>query len=472
MTLQTAAPPAARTGTRDRLVAALMLAVMGLELLSRASGWEGPRFAVFAAMLALVPAALPRLGLREAYLLSLSAMLTGLILWLHPAPFAAVTAAFDQAAFLMAFILLLSLLQETATTSVAIARCGEWLTRQPAGRRYVSINLGSNFMGVLFNLGVVSLLAPLIRRGVEQGAPGDPLNPIRERRQLSAMLRGFAWCAIWSPTALAPLALMELLHGVDRPRWIAIGFVVMLIVTLLGWAEDQYAWRGFRGRARLAAPPPFPARAALDFFVVCLCLLAITVAAMTLMGETVVLGLMIACPILSLGWLWSQNGAWSGASARMRGIVRDGLPLSAPVAITLACSGYVGRAAATLVPAEQLAAAMGLADLPGYVFLTGAAVAVAVLSQFALSPIMMAVFFGAFLGALPSLPADPTLTALAISCGWALSMTISPFATVVLVTARITGHSGREMTWFWNLRFTLAAVVLLLAVFWVLTGGA
>ncbi|MEM7506235.1 MAG: hypothetical protein AAF415_05780 [Pseudomonadota bacterium] len=437
---------------------------MSCELAARVTGWEAAQLAAYGAMLGLIPAAAHRLGAREAYLLSLCLTLTGFVLWLRPG---AIWAALDQAAFLMAFILLLSLLQEAAVTSRAISETGMWLTRQPPGRRCLTLFGGTNVMGVLFNLGVVSLLAPLIRRGVEEAAPGDPLNPVRERRQLNAMLRGFAWCVVWSPTAIAPLALLELIPGVDRARWIALGAGLAFAMLALTWLEDRVAWRHLAARRKKADRVPWPS--VLGFFAICSVLLLLTLGAMLVTGGSVVLGLMLTCPLLSLGWLIGQNPATLGA--RTQQILGPRLVISAPLAVTLACSGFLGRAGAALIPAEEVAGWIGLDTLPAYVFLSALSVAVAVFSQFGLSPIMMAVFFGSLLGALPILPADPTLTALAISCGWALSMTCSPFATVVLLTARTTGHGGRELTWGWNLPFTALSLGVLAVVFWALTGG-
>jgi hypothetical protein len=84
---------------------------------------------------------------------------------------------------------------------------------------------------------------------------------------------------------------------------------------------------------------------------------------------------------------------------------------------------------------------------------------------------MMAVFMGSFFAALPELPADATLIAFSISCGWALSMTFSPFATVVLIVSRGSGIPARTLTWGWSLGFTLIAATLLFPVFYLLTRG-
>ncbi|MEQ9607802.1 MAG: hypothetical protein RLN99_09065 [Kiloniellaceae bacterium] len=461
---------------RDRFPVALcLLAVMGLELLARLSGLPAIQYAAYAAVGATVLAAVRELGLREKYLLTLCMVLTLLTLWLHPDPPAVLLAGLDQAAFLMAFLLLLNLLHEAASTSPAVARCGEYLTRQQPGRRYYALNFGAAIMAVLFNVGVVSFLVPLIQRGIEAGTPGDARNPIRERRQISAMLRGFAWCVIWSPTAIAPLALMELIPGTNRQVWIAIGFCIFVGLLVLGALEDRFVFRAYRPQTK-PATPLFPRQAAFRFLLACSWLFGMSAVVMLLSGETVVFGLMVSCPVMLVGWLLVQNlgaaeGAWAATAGRLRVIAFSNLGGAAPVAITLACSGYVGRVAAALIPAAAWAEVLGLDAMPDFVFLALLPVAVASLSLLALSPIMMAVFFGSLIGGLPVLPADPTLIALAISCGWALSMTFSPFATVVLLISRVGAIPPRRLTWQWNLGFTALAAVALVPVFALLTGG-
>src|SRR3546814_3300916 len=45
----------------------------------------------------------------------------------------------------------------------------------------------------------------------------DEIGLVRERRQLSALLRGFAWFLVWAPTAVTQAILPTLIPGVD-PR--------------------------------------------------------------------------------------------------------------------------------------------------------------------------------------------------------------------------------------------------------------
>ena len=452
------------------LLAGLLLAVMAAELVHQLTGLATAARAAHLAMAAVVIVSIPRLGWREAYLLSLSAVLAGMVIWQHPAPWEALLRALDQAVFLLAFVLMISLVQEGAMTSPAVAETGLWLARQPGGRRFSGLFGGTMVAGVVFNLGTLSLLAPLIRRAA-QDAPDDPLTPIRERRQLNAVLRGFAWCVVWSPTAIAPLTLMGLIEGIDRPLWIALGLGLSLVMLVMGWLEDRLAWRNHTAAA-LGLPPVvrarMPGRAVLRFLGVAAGLAVLTGAVMAATGLGVPASLMAAAPVLLVGWLMAQR---ADVGARLAEIAREGLPASAPAAVTLGCAGFVGIAGAALIPAEAWAAALGLDDWPAWAFMLATTLAVVALSQFGLSPVMMAVFFGAVLGALPELPAGPTLTALAIAAGWSVATTISPFASGVILLTRMTGHPGRELTYGWNAVFTGLAVLLLAGAYWVMTGG-
>lgn len=467
------APPL--TTARKLLLAMMMSAVALLELAGRGIGAPVFQYAAWIAMGGVVLGSLDRIGWRERYLLAVSATLSLLAVYHAGAPGKVLADALSQASFLMAFILLLGLLHETASTSPSVAACGEYLTRQPPGRRYYVLNVGTAALAVLFNLGVVSFLVPLIQRGIEKATPGDALNGIRERRQVSAMLRGFAWSVVWSPTAMAPLILMELLPGVDRLRWMEYGLALFTAMLFLGAVEDRLRFRSYRPAARRQAAP-FPVRGALLFAAACVWLFGMTGAAMELSGNTMIFGLMLSCPLMMVGWLAVQFGApAAGAAPRVRAriaeILGTGVPKGAPVAITLACSGYIGVVAASLLPAKELAHVLNLAAMPHFVLLSALPPLLALVSLLAVSPIMLAVFFGSLFAALPVLPADPTLIAFALSCGWALAMTGSPFATVVLMIDRVGGIPPRRTTWGWNLVFTLLCAAALVPMFWFLTGG-
>ncbi|WP_323769819.1 hypothetical protein [Antarctobacter sp.] len=447
----------------------LLVAVAGLELMARFTGIRSVQDAAWVAMLLAVLMSARRLSLREHYLVAASAAVTVLVIVLRPEPNPILIGALDQAVFLLSFILLLGLLQATAKSSPSVADLGAFLTRQPPGRRYAALSGGTALLAVLFNIGVVSFLVPLIQRGIHRAAPGDALNPIREQRQISALLRGFAWSVTWSPTAIAPLIVADLLPDVDRIVWMGYAFPLFIVLMVAGWIEDRVRFRAFKPKG-LSPIMAWPRTAALRFAATTGWFLLLVLGFVWLFDESIVFGVLAACPLMVIGWLAAQQGR-AGVPARLRQMVGTDLPGSINVAVTLAASGYIGRAAAGLTPAADVAKALGLAAMPDWLILAILPTFTALISLLALSPTMMAVFLGSFFAALPVLPADPTLIAFSISCGWALSMTFSPFATLVLIVSRASGIPISTLTWRWNILFTTFAAILLFPVFYLLTGG-
>ncbi|EPX78735.1 hypothetical protein [Salipiger mucosus] len=456
----------------DKAISTALLVMIVFVLLARLTASEAVAHVAWITIGLTVVVALPRFGLRESYLLALSLAVGAYVWFTRPDRAEILAGAMDQAGFLMAFILLLTLLREAAMTSPSVSDLGGFLTRQPPGRRYAALNLGTAFMAVIFNIGVVSFLVPLIQRGIARAQSDDGRDHLREQRQLSAMLRGFAWSVVWSPTALAPLALMELIPGIDRLLWIGLGFTAFLCVIALGWAEDRWRFRRYTPAGKVV-PKAFPWRAAAYFVAACAWLLGLSEILATLRGETLVFGLMLACPLMIPGWLAAQSGLDRAGRAKVRrrltGLLAGNLPQSGALAVTLASSGFLGRAGAGVVPGDALAQSLGLYTMPDWVLLGAIPVVLTLFSLLAFSPIMMAIFFGSLFGSLETLPADATLIALAISCGWALSMTFSPFATVVLLIQRISGIPARRLSLGWNGAFTALAAALLVAFFAILT---
>jgi hypothetical protein len=70
------------------------------------------------------------------------------------------------------------------------------------------------------------------------------------------------------------------------------------------------------------------------------------------------------------------------------------------------------------------------------------------------------------------LPADATLIAVAISCGWGLSMTASPFATVILMINRLGKIPVSRLTYGWNGVFSGLSVLVMTAIFYVCFRGS
>ena len=424
------------------------------------------------------------LGLREAYLLAICFLLIGLAWYLDKSVLDLASQGLSRSAYLASFILLMALLREGALASPSILEVGTFLTRQPASRRFMALFCGGHFFGVLINIGALSLLSPIIQRGVRaglpQGAPLDDISQVRERRQISAALRGFSWFLVWAPTAVTQAIMPTLMSGIDAVRLMLTGLCLALIMSVVSWAEDAVRWRGFRkrllaeGRLPMASATRFPVREGLSLGCVCLCLFGFSIMFMTLFHVSIVTGVMLTAPLVVGVWVFVQQpdghpAPRLAAKNRLDTIAFETLPGYFREVVFIACAGFIGTLAAKLVAAEYVADAIGLADLPGWQVMWALTIVVWAFGQIGLSPITMAVFLASLVSELPNMPIDMTMAALAIATGTAVCSTGAPFSSGPLMLARATGYSAFTLTWRWNGTYTLIAIGVLGLIYAVLT---
>lgn len=460
----------------NRIVALCLLAVCGGVL---AKLYLDLHVAGSIASLALVAFAVlgrPFFGFREFFLLSLAVALTLVAVVTRSDVVPMVARALDRAAFLAAFMILLALLRDGAVTSPSVLAVGRYLTRQPPGRRYIALQTGGHLLGVILNFGCLSLLGPLIQRGVRaskeeagEGEAGQAMNAevsaIREQRQITALSRGFSWIVAWSPTTISQAFIPLVLTGVQPLRMAAMGAGITLIFFLAGWLEDRL--RGRRIRARLselgqlpvANPLPFPRDGFLRFGFVCAVLAVLSTLVVVWSGSAIVPALMLTAPLVTAVWIWLQNrdlsGGWQATLARGKVIVTQSIPMSSPEALTLSVAGYSGIMAAGLTDAGALADLIGLDAVPPLAIYLVVAAIVPLASNLAIPAMLTVTFLGSLFSALPQLALDPTILGFSLIIGWGLNLTGSPFSATSLVLARVTGIPGTTLSWRWNGLYSL-----------------
>ncbi len=386
--------------------------------------------------------------------------------------------ALDRAAFFGAFIYLVTLLKEAAVRSPAVLELGHYLTNQPPGRRYYATAVGSHFMGVLLNFGAVSLLAPLIQRG----ARADPILTdqderralIREQRQISALLRGFSWMILWSPTALTQAVLLTTLPGVNQLTVMTLGGVAAVIMILLGRLEERLRWR------HLVITKPvsllkFPLKSALILLLVCTILIGSTYTLVWLNGVSTARALMLMAPIVMIGWLYGQNrqkrfgDSLPLLCATLADIFKTTALPMARNTFFLGTAAFIGETAAILAPIHWIATHMDLDQMPAWIFLSALPILISLCGQIALSPLMVVVFLSAVMHELPYLPADPSHIVFALGAGWALSMTASPNATATILISGTCGIPPTTLTWKWNGIYALLSLTTFCGIFYIIT---
>lgn len=372
--------------------------------------------------------------------------------------------AIGLAAFFAAFISLLTVLKIAAERSASVLAVGRYLIRQPASERFIATATGGHLLGVFLNFGAVSLMAPLIQNAAkrEDGTTDTGL----ERRQLSSLLRGFAWILLWAPTTLTQAVLLTLFTDINQGRIVALGITTSVAMIFVGLLYDRVEWR--KVTPALVTVPPFPAVAMGRLGLICASLIAATVALQIRFDITTALSLMFVAPAITLIWFAAQRPATLKVTPHLSTFwpaLKDNASGLARSAMALGLSGFIGRASAEVLPMETLSAQLDLAGVPGWLFLASLPILITLGGQVALSPIILVVFIGQVVQSIPNLPADPTNIVFALSAGWAISMFASPNATATLLISAATRIPPTTLTWRWNLRYGALCYAILVLIF-------
>lgn len=403
-------------------------------------------------------------SIREVILLGVSTVLSLLVMQ-GADGWSDIFAALDLAAYFAAFIVLLTVLKIAAERSRSVIAVGRYLIEQPAGRRFFATATGGHILGVFLNFGAVSLMAPLIQSATKHADGSTDLD--LERRQLSALLRGFAWILLWAPTTLTQAVLLTLFTEIDLSRIFTIGIVTSILMMFIGYLYDRFEWRELPLTAAQAAPV-CPRKAFVVLGVVCATLIGAVAALQVTAGYSTALALMFVAPLVTLIWFALQKPSdislpsqcvrfWGAFGSNASGLVRS--------AMALGLSGFIGRILAEVLPMETLTANLDLSAIPGWVFLAALPILITLGGQIALSPIILVVFIGQVIQAIPALPADPTNIVFALSAGWAISMFASPNATATLLISATSNIPPTTLTWRWNFRYGLICYLVLIAIF-------
>jgi len=275
----------------------------------------------------------------------------------------------------------------------------------------------------------------------------------------------------WAPTTLTQAIILHSLPGLNAVRVMSYGLALSVLMLGIGWAEDRLRWGRPRARVPGMAVARFPGGAARDLAVVGLILVSATFGAHALLSIGTAQALMLVAPVMLVGWVFTQNagrgvaGGIDAVAQRLYHVAVGSLPRMTRDAFTLGAAGFIGTAAAELAPVDTIAAALALDSVPGWLFLIALPVLIIVSATVAVAPMMTVVFLGSVISALPSLPVDPNLIALAFGGGWALALTASPNSTGTIFLSGATGVPTTTLTWHWNGVYSLAALMALGLVF-------
>ncbi|MBC7951962.1 MAG: hypothetical protein H7Z12_09135 [Rhodospirillaceae bacterium] len=441
------------------VIATLALLAVILGSVGRAV-WEWQWAGDFAAMALFIYLLLEgwssRRGARRILLAAVLAAMAALAF--HPAPVTLVVNAGTQAAAIIGLFAALGFLREAAETSPLIQRCGELMVRQPPGRRYAVLALGSHLIGVVLNFGVLSLLGTMVMRGnTAEAAGGDTrIVAVRSQRMLSAILRGFATITIWSPLSVSFAVVQTAVHGLAW--WPLLGIQIGLnwLLLALGWAVDRAT---FPRVTHMHQPTDWRPLLALSVLVGAVVVTAVAVA--ELLSVRMVVGAMVVVPPAALVWLWAQHRRIVPALKHLGRQLTKSMPGFRDEVAMIGGAMFLGIVVTAFVPPQETARLIAMAHLPPAMLLVVLSWSVMLFAQIGLSQIITVTLLGGALTNLSDLGVPPLAMASGLMGAWALSVCSTPVGAAVLTVARLGGVEMSVVARQWNGRFVLAGALVL-----------
>ncbi|MBX9635194.1 MAG: hypothetical protein K2X44_09455 [Magnetospirillum sp.] len=376
----------------------------------------------------------------------------------HPQPLQLLSKAGIQAAAIIGLFTALGFLREAAETSPLIQRCGELMVRQPPGRRYAVLALGSHLIALVLNFGVLSLLGTMVMRGnTAEAAGGDArIVAIRSQRMLNAILRGFATMTVWSPLSVSFAVVQTAVHGLAWWPLLAVQIGLTLLLLGLGWALDRAAFPSVPRNEQSTDWRPLLTLTALVGAVV-----AASVLAAELLSVRLVVGAMVVVPPSALLWLWGQHRKLSPALTHLARRLTISMPGFRDEVAMIGGAMFLSTVIAAFVPPAETARIIQMAHLPPVVLLVLLSWSVMLFAQMGLSQIVSVTLLGSALTDLSHLGLPPLAVASGLMGAWALSACSTPVGAAVLTVARIGGVEMTVVARQWNGRFVLAGAVVL-----------
>jgi len=368
------------------------------------------------------------------------------LVW-HASPAEVLGKAAIAAAAIIGLFAALGFLREAAETSPLVQQCGEVMVRQPPGRRYLVLSLGSHLISLVLNFGVLPLLGTMVMKGNTLDAAGGEqrIVDIRTRRMLSAMLRGFAMMTAWSPLSVSFAVTVVVIPGLDWTRLLPLQVTLAGLLLTLGWLLDRCAYppsgQALPGVGQTTDWRPAWRMTALVAAVVCT---SVTLA--EILGVKLVVGAMVAVPPSALVWLmWQKRQPQKVIKDLGQSLLRT-MPNFRDEVAMLGGAMFAGTVAAAFLSPDSIGAVVQGLGLPPLALVILLAWSIMALAQVGVSQIASVTLLG---GALVHVT-PPLVLASAMMGAWALSACSTVVGAAVLTVARIGGVSVKVVGRDWN----------------------
>jgi hypothetical protein len=443
----------------DRASGIVLLATVVLVLFVE---WGGGRpFGLAAGVLVVLYLAMVagRVGWSGRGFIGVGLLLAGVSAFTRPDWGAMIEAALKSGSFVAAFFVSLAWLRNASETSPTIERCGRFLADQRPGRRYLALTLGGHVFGLMLNYGAITLLGSLSQSALRREADAE-IRAIRTKRMLLAVQRGFISTLCWSPLSFSLAITTAIIPGATWSGSLGYCLVSAAILMALGWALDA-VFKPTPARPPSERPPPHGSWGILLPLLGLLALLMALVGGIKVVtGVRAVAAVMMAAPMLSLGWIWLQERDANARPLALVGrravtyVVHDLADFRAEL-VLLIMAATIGALGASLLGPVVARAGLDAATVPGWIIVVALVWLAPVAGQLGMNPILSVSLVAPLLPAPSALGVSPAAVIVALTAGWALGGASSPFTATTLLVGAFGRVSAHRVGLQWNGLYTM-----------------
>ncbi|ASJ73266.1 hypothetical protein [Granulosicoccus antarcticus] len=371
-----------------------------------------------------------------------------------------ILAGLERMVFLGALLTALGFMRVVATHDTHFIRAGRYLISQPPARRYLSMYAGGHLFTTLLNMGGLGLLVETVNRALE--ARRDSLSPLvfqlRQRRIVSAIMRGFSTIAFWTPFGIALNSLLLVfpdLHWIDVAPF---GLLFAGTALIFGWSQDsiERRLRPLHPRPQVDAPEPGDHWSAL-FVVLHILGLGTVIFTLDVMlpvsFQSVLLFVVPIYALIWIVWLFGQTGPAT---------LKTGFIERAPSFVTeigvFSMAGLLGPMIAALIPEAAMNPLFSVVGAQPVILALALLWTTVLFSVIGVHPIISVIVLGELVvrnGGISELAAT-----LALLSGWAGAVTLAPFATTSVFISRLVNQGVWRVSWGWNGVYSFGVLLL------------
>lgn len=368
-----------------------------------------------------------------------------------------------KAAFICAFFCALTSLRSAAQASTAIQNAGQFLAKQPPGRRYLALTFGGQMFALMLNYGAIALLGSLTTDSAKN-EPNPEIRRHRTRRMLLAIQRGFISVLPWSPLSFAVAITIALVPGTSWAGALLPGIVTSVLMAGTGWVLDAIFKPQITGQIGPRVRPEGGWFLMLPLVLLLAIIFGCIIVLFFLTGIRVVGLVILIVPSVAFVWVMLQTrGAERGfdLSSRLAQYTFVELPSFRGEVILLMMAGYIGTVGAALLQPTFGKLGLDLSALPTWVLLVSFVWTIPLAGQVGMNPILAVTLLSPLIPSAETLGVSPTAIIVAITSGWALSAVTSPFTATTLLIGSFGNVSARHVGLRWNgVYFLVTAFIL------------